>query len=431
MPQVINTGGPPDRPPNLRGYGFKRRGSGFWAKFAAQGAGFKLNVIGSFLGILLVIAFLFWRFLIPKSSAKEEITITPTPYPTVDMSALPPPSQQITTSVFNSPEIPTQSLTNDEIQATAIFQAAIQRPAAVNNPVAAPYFIGVITYEPGCKASNVGFTTSGYNGEPYYLYLRQPLERDPFMQIVQLSGYVQVFDDCQHPVIFVEQLFWMDQTGTPSPLATVTPLTMTGKITGTATITATAAVNTWGRVNTQTVAYVPPSRDIPPLPTYTPYPTYTQQPVEIVLQTVIPHIPVQATYTPYPTWTPNLSTATPTATATPQPITLYGPVVAVGGCTASNFAIQASSSSQNYFIIFDGAQLPQGEPTRYLALATGILDVACGGQAIKAKSITWYEVTPTPIPTPTITLTSTTPTDTPTPTLTPTATITPTEVITS
>jgi hypothetical protein len=87
-------------------------------------------------------------------------------------------------------------------------------------------------------------------------------------------------------------------------------------------------------------------------------------------------------------------------------------VVSVAGCTVSNFAI--SSAAANYFIIFDGAQLPQGDPTRYTALAIGELAPACNGQAIKARQILWYEPTPTPTPPATVPA----PTVTPTPTLT-------------
>ena len=320
------------------------------------------------------------------------------------------------------------SISLEQIAATATFQAAIRRPAM--DPATYPDLIGVVTYESGCLISNFGFTTSGYNGTPYYLYFSGLLDRDPSMQVIQVRGYVQIFKDCQYPVIMVEEIYWLDQQGTPAPLAYGGAVT--SSVTGTATITSPNPA-TWGAAVTPQVkktatpeGYVPLPKDIPALPTYTPLPTYTQQPIEIIIQTVVPHLPAPSpypTYTSFPTHTPD------PATPTPQPVTIVGPVVAVGGCATSNFAVNASG--QHYFIIFDGAQLPQGEPTKYLALATGVLDVACGGQAIKAKSITWYEITPTPTSTPTETPTSTA-TATHTPTLTPTmtATITATETIT-
>lgn len=427
MPQTITTGGPPGPPPNFGGYGPRRRKSGFWARFGQQGFGFKLNVIGSFLGILAIIGWFVWRFLIPHSpptAAAQETIPTPTEtrtFATVDLNV-----PQIETSEFTPTVSPPGDPANPpDLQATATFQAAISRPASANNPGAYPNYIGVITYESGCSVSNLGFTTSGYNGAPFYLYFSGLLDRDPLMQMVQIRGYVQEFDGCQYPVLMVQEVFWLSQTGTPAPLA------YGGQITDTITGTITAAnPSTWGHgdpMPTKTPTYtvwIPPQKELPPLATYTPYPTYTPQPVQQIVQTVIPHIP---TYTPYPTYTPDPSTPTPTATATPETVTIYGPVVAVGGCAVSNFAIQ--TSGQNYFIIFDGAQLPPGEPTQYLALATGFLDTACSGQAIRAKQITWYEVTPTPTMTPTLTPTLT-PTPILTPTLTPTATITPTEVIT-
>lgn len=443
MPQAINTGGPPTPPPNFRGYGPKRRGGGFWSNFGSQGLGFKLNVIGSILGLLAILVWFVWRFLIPHAPAEAQAqqtvdTPAPTTYPTIDVdqrapAATLPPAE----SAFGSP-LPTPD--EQQLQATATFQAAISRPAG--SPANAPSYIGVMTYEAGCSVSNLGFTTSGYSGQPFYLYFTGLLDRDPLMQMVQVRGYVQEFDNCQYPVIMVSEVFWLNQSGTPAPIAYGGPIS--GTITNTNTISGPNPAG-WGQgearaTNTPTyTVYVPPQKIIPsttPQPTYTPYPplpTYTPQSPQTIYQTVVPLIP---TYTPYPTWTPDPATATPTATATPRPATLYGPVVAVGGCPAANFAINANGI--NYFIIFDGAQLPPGPPTQYLALATGVLDVVCSGQSIKANSITWYDVSPTTTATYTPTLTPTatsTPTPTivsplPTPTNIPTATITPTEEIT-
>jgi len=425
MPAVVNQSGPPGPPPNFR-TGYRRRGKGFWARFNEQGFGFKLNVIGSALGILAILGWLVWRFLIPHTPPAQAQETIPTPtlinHPTVDMNATRHQEAPGETA-FQSPiSTPTDVMTQEQAQATSTFQAAISRPAGLNNPVSAPYFIGVITYESGCSASNLGFTTSGYNGQPFYLYLRQPLDRDPFMQIVQLSGYVQLFDDCQYPVIFVDSLFWLDQSGTPSPLLSPT-VVLTGTITPTPNTwgMATARPKTTVVIQGDVTPYVPPSKDIPPLATYTPYPTYTPQPVQHIVETVIPHIP---TYTPYPTYTPN-----PMANIT-------GKVVSVVGCPLSNIAIETSPGTY-YYLILAGATLPPtGQPTDYYALASGTLDNVCSGRAIRASSITWYVVSPTDTPTPTNTATSTatateTPTVTPTVTITPTATLTPTTTTTT
>lgn len=424
MPQAINTGGPPAMPPNLRGYGTRRRGNGFWAKFGQQSFGWKIQVIGSLLGVFAIIGWLIWRFLVPHGPPAEAQAIgeetvpavapAVTIYPTVDMSRAPEPAE----SAFSSP-LPTPN--EQQMQATATYMYAISRPAG--NPGNSPNYIGVITYEAGCSVTNLGFTTSGYNGTPFYLYFAGLLDRDPLMQMIQVRGYVQKFDDCQYPVLMVSEIFWLNQNGTPAPIA------YGGQISG--TITNTNSISgpnpaVWGQADprpTETptyTVYIPPQKIFPtlePLPTYTPFPplpTYTPQPADVIYKTVVPLIP---TYTPYPTWTPNPATVTPTPTATPQPATLYGPVVSVGGCPAANFAINANG--QNYFIIFDGAQLPPGPPTQYLALATGVLDVVCSGQSIKARSITWYDA-PT---SPTATATST-PTDIATPTATATITVT-------
>lgn len=467
MAQVVQSGGPPGPPPNFKSYGPKRRKNGFWAKFAAQGLGFKLQVIGSVLGLVLIFAYLIWRFLIPSSPPAKAQEEKPKSEPTI-IRTVPPletPQQVVrpvspiqsalqspTPTQANQPAPTPPTQTDLDLNATATFQAAISKPAYANNPGAAPFFIGVITYESGCSASNLGFTTSGYNGQPYYLYLRTPLTRDPLFQLAQVTGYVQIIEGCEHPVIFVEQLTWMDQQGTPSPLATPTIVP-----TSTITVTITSEPKPWGQAGTPSAQmptvrppqpgttatyWLQPPKNIESTgPTYTPYPTYTPVPTlppEKIVHTVIPHIPTQTplpTYTPFPTSTPN-----------PQ-ANISGRVVNVVGCPTSNIAVE-TGPGQHVFIIFAGATLPPtGQPTDYHALAVGTLENACGGKAIKANNITWYvgptptaTVTPTPTFTPTLTPTLTptptetptfTPTSTETPTFTPTPTLTPTEVITS
>lgn len=387
----------------------------------------KLLIIGG-ITIILVAVGLYGCMSQKKASAEAQ--------PTVDMqNSLPTltPTITPTVSALPSPLEPVQ------LTATAMMQAALSRPAV--NPANSPYLIGVVTYEPGCKLTNFGFTTAGYEGSPYYLYPQVPLDRDPLMQMVQVRGYVQTFKECQYPVLMVQELVWLNNgLATPAPIAAL--------ITGTATIT-------WGQVITSPplAAYGLPTPNkwatpiytgSDPLPTYTPYPTatpYVPPPpstVQIPVTVVVP----RQTYTPYPTYTPFPSTPTPTVTPTPIQANLSGKVISVLGCAASNLAIEVAPG-QYYYLIFEGAALPTtGTPTDYYALASGLLDTRCNGQAIRANSILWYLATPTATLTPTATHTPTatpsststatdtpTPTETPTetPTVIPTATETPTE----
>lgn len=397
---------------------------GFWSAIPTDA---KVKIGLMLVGLVLSFACAGWWVFRPLAGKAEE-----PPTPAVEKVQTVGPLEE---SPTDTPVVVTATSAQagadepPDLERTATFQAAISRPAV--DPGSSPYFIGVITYEDGCLVSNLGFTTSGYHGKPYYLYLSDPLDRDPAMQMVQLRGHVQRFDTCQYPVLFVDQLFWLDQAGTPSPLSLGGPLTTTLAATG--TITATLTPPTWGvssqAAPTKTPTYtvwVPPQKNLPtpePLPTYTPRPTYTPQPVQSIVQTVMPHMP---TFTPFPTWTPDPATATPTETATPQPVNISGPVVLIIDCPLSNFAIQASPGN-NYLVILDGAGLPpSGSPVEYTAFAIGTLaDNMCGSKVIKASQIIWT-LLPTPSPTDTATPTPTfTPTLTPTATLTATATITP------
>jgi hypothetical protein len=377
-----------------------------------------------------------------QKKAKAEEQVTPTiivqtvaPLPTLGQPAA-------AAAAINGPKpAPTSPLEPAQIAATATFQAAINRPAA--NPGNSPYFVGVVTYEAGCEVSNLGFTTAGLNGTPYYLYLQAPLDRDPFMRMVQIQGFIQTFDGCQYPVLMVSQLFWLDGSATPAPIA-VSGVT-SATITGTATVT-----NTWGLA-----AYGLATPDGNATPVYdarydpnsshylgqtaTPYPTYTPYP------TATPYIPPARTdlfAAPEPTDTPK-PTKTPTLTVTPTPTqaaNLSGVVVSIGGCAATNLAIQASPG-QSIPLLLSGAPLPvSGNPIGYYALAAGVLVQVCGQTGLQATSISWYlnAITPTPTDTPTPTSTPTatetptlTPTATETPTLTPTPTETPTEAPTA
>ena len=343
----------------------------------------------------------------------------------IQINTLPPLETPAESTLEPAPLEPAQ------IAATATFEAAIARPARMNNPAAAPSFVGVITYEDGCMVSNIGFTTSGYNGKPFYLYVDQPFEQDPLLQIVQVSGIVQQFDDCQYPVIFVSELRFFDLEGTPAPLAVGGP-----GLTGT-TVISSAAV--WG-VKTTPMPAVKPGQTMPDLGGYKPTPTAT-----ITASGTITAPRPYPTYTPYPTTPPyippqrvlpspkNDDDDDPTATPSPTPIhaNIDGRVVAVAGCQATNLAIIKADPDQYVYLVFDGATLPDGNPTDYRAMAIGVLDTICDGQAIKAYTVTWYKPatgtpTSTSTATPTATATATTP-----PTSTPTATSTATPTATA
>jgi len=423
--QQINAGGPPPMPPgsHLRFRG--KRNKGFWGKLTDQGPGFIINVAVSLLGLLLIFGYLIWRFFLSGSDDAQAQEPPPRPpvqtavvvatVPPLETPATPTPLP-VVDSTFSSPLEPSQ------IAATATFQAAISKPAAYNNPAAAPFYIGVITYESGCEVSNIGFTTAGTNGSAHYLYFSQPLDRDPLMQMVNVSGYVQKFDNCQYPVIMVQQIYWLDDQATPAPLA------IGGQYTNTVT---NSVASSWGQGQSgppPTVMVVRPELLSSPVATPTPYPTYTPYP------TTKPWIPpaTPRPATPKPTKTPKpTSTNTPTPTPTQQ-ANISGPVIEIAGCAATNLAIQTGPDS-NVRLILNGATLPpNGNPVGYTAVATGYLGNVCNGQAIYASSISWYlaTVTPTTQPataTPTPTHTTQPPTATPThttepPTATPTAT---------
>lgn len=418
--QSINAGGPPSMPPGSHLRFRSRKNKGFFSRMSAQGPGFMLNIGLSMLGLFLVFGYLIWRFFLSGSSASaQELPATAPPPQTVIVATVPPletpatpAPAAINAGTFNSPLSPLEPA---QIAATATFVAAINRPAAFNAPEAAPFFIGVVTYESGCNVSNLGFTTAGLNGSPYYLYFSQPLERDPLMQMINVSGYIQEFDTCQYPIIMVQQIYWLDGQATPAPLAIGGAYSSTTTISG-----STISKNTWG-----VAAVLPtPTPDVlitrPELlqpqqqsETATPYPTYTPYPTTVPW--VPPHTPVPpppaATKTPKPTSTP---THTPSPTPTQQ-ANVSGPVISIAGCAATNLAIQTGQDS-NVRLILNGATLPpNGNPVGYNAVATGYLSTVCNGQAIYASSISWYLPTVTPTTEP-ATATPTTEPATPTPT---------------
>jgi hypothetical protein len=257
------------------------------------------------------------------------------------------------------------------------------------------------------------------------------------MQMVQVKGYIQKFPkECDYPVLMVTEIFWLNGTATPAPLAPeYQPI-----LTGTATITWGSLADYGLPTPDKSKAGIYDASQDPTSPYYagpittttTPAPTETPPP------TATPYLPPPRVDPPAPASSGGgsirLPTNTPAPTATPTParITLSGPVVAVGGCSVSNLAVMTASVP--YFLIFEGAQMPDGNPTRYTALVVGLADTACGGQAIRAQQIQWIAPTPTNTPAPTNTPTATATTAPPTPTPTATAippTATPTETPTA
>jgi hypothetical protein len=211
-------------------------------------------------------------------------------------------------------------------------------------------------------------------------------------------------------------------TITITPTATITP-TLATTPTLTPTLVVGLVFNSPIPTPTKKAGgiYIPPQPQIPAItdPTYTPYPTYTP-------------LAALPTYTPYPTYTPlapisPISTPTPTpfptatGTPTPAPVTLLGNIQILTGCRLSNVAL-ASEGLTYWLLLGPGVQLPPGgNPTGWLALASGYTTQACGGYALITTGLVWLA---SPTPTPTTTMT-------PTPTDTLTATATPTETATS
>lgn len=425
--QSVNLSGPPTPPFRQYRGGYKGQKKGCLGFWTAIDTGAKIKILGMLLGMLAGFGLVIW-WAWPKVAPSKADEPTPVIATLAPLSQLEPIQLTATAvsvtgpgSVTPTTEPVTPSETPD-IARTATFVAAINRPASDLN-TSPPYLVGVVTYEPGCTVSNLGFTTAGLNGTPYYLYFSTPLDRDPLMQMLQIKGYVQKMKDCQYPVLMVSEAFWLNGSATPAPI------NLQSAISG--TITATAPIS-WGLA-----AYglaTPNKYDTPvynPL-TVTPYPTYTPYP------TATPYLPpAPPTLAPLPTYTPYPK---PDATNTPALVNLSGKVVNVAGCAQSNLAIE-TTPGQVYFLIFEGASLPlEGSPTDYYAFVVGNLaKKICSGQAIRANSITWYNATPTatatatetPTVTPTATETATaTATPTETPTATPTASQTPTETAT-
>ncbi len=178
-----------------------------------------------------------------QASKAAKNTPTPVPSPAgaqfepaqlTAIAELTRPTQPPAAAKQPQPDQPTPN--PEQSEATATMTAKINRPAVVN-PANSPNYFGVITYEDGCDVSNIGFTTAGLNGRPYYLYFNGLLDRDPNMQMAQITGFVQQFQNCQYPVLMVQEIFWLNSQATPAPIAYGGPV-VSGTITSTAVITA-------------------------------------------------------------------------------------------------------------------------------------------------------------------------------------------------
>jgi hypothetical protein len=379
-----------------------------------------------FCGSLTWIGWMFW----PRAAAAD------TPPPVVATvpelpTAMPiEPAPGVITGTLPT-VIPATPLEPIQIAASATYQAALSRPAALNNPQAAPFLVGVITYESGCAVSNLGFTTAGLDGQPYYLFFTTPLDRDPLMQMVNITGYVQKFPGCAHPVLMVQQVFWLSALATPAPVAAgpITTTLLWGQ--ASAPLTPTVTIRRPELLNQP----VQP----PPAPTVTPVvspTTWSQtpwqpQPWATVnlsgIQSQIDSLRNDLNAAQSGTTTPT-ATKTPTATPTPQTANITGEVIAVSGCAQTNIAIR-TGPGQQVLLMLSGASLPgNGQPVGYWVMASGTLNTVCGQTAINATSAMWY--LPTLTPTPTSPATET-PTATPTATLTPIPTIAPSETPTA
>jgi hypothetical protein len=364
-----------------------------------------------------------------KTPTPVVVTLPALDYATVTHSEM--PTATATASIF-----PDNTPTPD-IARTATFEAAINKPAGENLSENNRILVGTVLLQPGCNITNIALDASGAR---YYLHLPSSLliTLNPDLQLAEVRGVVTTLPTCVYPILQVQSFTWLNELATP--------VASSGTITTTRTI---SGGDPWQIRYTPTPTGLPRPVFAPPPQqtaifsgTATPYPTYTPYPP---LPTATPYIPPQRsdptaypTYTPYPTLTAyptpttNPATLTPTPTPTPQLVTLYGPVRTITGCAQTNFALDASGVT--YFIILSGVTLPPGDPTAYYALVSGEAVTACGGNGVKANSITWYDVTPTPTATSTATPTSTTiPTDTPTATVAPTdtPTATPTDTPTA
>ena len=435
--QSVDLSGPPT-PPFRHLRGGSRRKKGFFSAIPWTSRLFLLMLIIGFCGAWVWVGWMFWPRSASADTPPTPAVATAAPLPTAMPVEPPPAVGELPTST------PTTVLEPSQIAATATFQAAISKPAAYSNPQAAPFYVGVITYEAGCMISNLGFTTAGLNGSAYYLYFTQPLDRDPLMQMANVTGFLQEFEGCQYPVLMVQNIYWMDGQATPAPLAIGGPL-ITGTVTATTTaaswgqavMTPTAPATPWG-TSIQNGVYKPTATAVLTAPTATatawttsgwspqPWPTVNLSGIQQQIDDIQKDIDDYKAATRAPTAT---HTPSPTPTATTAWANITGDVISVAGCPQTNLAIQTAPGEQ-VLLMLSGAALPNGgQPAAYHAVAAGHLATVCAQTAIFANNVTWILPTLTPTPPPTETPTAPPPTNTATPTAT--ATTAPTETPTA
>jgi len=439
--QQINMGGPPPMPPGSHRR-FRPRRQGFWATFAAQSPGLKLNIALSVLGMLAVAGYFIW-WLWPASASEAELVPTP-----VVIVATLPPIEATTLPIEQPPapvptELPTSPPEPIQLTATAEYYRAITRPAGAAPSENYRIVVGTVTLAPDfgyCASSNIGISVSG---QPYFLWLPPSImiSQNPQDQMAEIRGVIYRADNCQYDMIQVQSLVWLSEMATPAPVVAVggqytttaqmatrpaTPLpTPYGtdiqngvySATATAVISPTASPTAW----TQS-GWVPE-----PWPTQTNY----QPAIDNINDRIddIADTINNPTSTPRPTSTPS-----PTSSPTPSQANITGQIIAVAGCDQSNLAISTGGGA-SVLLLFNGASLPpNGSPTDYNAFASGRLTNVCSQPALLASSISYYlpTLTPTSTSTPSPEPTATElPTSTSTPSPEPTATELPTSTSTS
>jgi len=261
-------------------------------------------------------------FMVIRIQARSEPPPTPFVPPTLQFAAILPSA--------TTPR-PTDT---PNVERTATFVAAINRPAAAAPSDNYRILVGSVLLQPGCNTTNLAFNASGSR---YYLYLppSMVMATNPTEQLAEVRGAITTLPSCIYPIIQVLSLVWLNEVATPSPLltntTTITDMIWRNSTRPTAAISHYAPPVVSTRLITATpyptytpypiTTYVPaPWSTLAPLPTYTPYPTltaaptYTPYPSPTLLPTPTPSPTLTATPTPTLTVTP---TATPTPTETP------------------------------------------------------------------------------------------------------------------
>ncbi len=290
---------------------------------------------------LLIVVCVVGAFMVSGSRANDAPPDTQTPFHPPIFQLVTITHSEIPTATATSTVAPLAPAETPDLERTAVFATAINRPAASGPSENYRILVGSVLLQPGCNVTNIGFDASGAR---YYLHLPPSLiiSVNPDLQLAEIRGLITHLDTCIYPLIQVESFVWLNQLATPAPFVTSTitntvwrdPTTPTPTIiyhsrpatlsppTFTPTITHTATpVATYTPYPTYTPYYIPSQRQWPtpePWPTHTPYPTNTPYPT----YTIVPTPTDTPTLTPTPTITP---TDTPTLTPTPTDIPTLTP----------------------------------------------------------------------------------------------------------